>query len=272
MCLQGKISRLKTGNHTLNEVNMGFAIALEDRPGFYTPPACENIAVIRLGKDFLLELIEPAESNRWLDVFERMSKSSAIKVLVIINCREKIGSEQYIHFCRQTIRNEADRTSIHRMCNIFDQLIQTIVSLDKLVIYADCGEIIPLFLNIGLACDHRIVSDHTTFQKPYFELGMLPKGGAAFFLCRLLGYGKAKQLLMSRKAISASEAFEIGIVDQVVPHDKLEQTAIETAQDWTQPSTGALLRIKRLLNYTTKDLEDYLKFESEELLKAISVS
>jgi hypothetical protein len=57
-----------------------------------------------------------------------------------------------------------------------------------------------------------------------------------------------------------------------VPHDKLEQTAIETAQDWTQPSTGALLRIKRLLNYTTKDLEDYLKFESEELLKAISVS
>jgi hypothetical protein len=40
------------------------------------------------------------------------------------------------------------------MCNIFDQLIQTIVSLGKLVIYADCGEIMPLFLNIGLACDH----------------------------------------------------------------------------------------------------------------------
>lgn len=69
---------------------MGFAIPLEDKPGYYMHPACENIAVIRLGKDFLLVLIEPAESNRWLDVFERISKSVAIKVLVIINCREKL--------------------------------------------------------------------------------------------------------------------------------------------------------------------------------------
>ena len=139
--------------------------------------------------------------------------------------------------------------------------------LKKLVIYADCGEVIPLFLNIGLACDYRIVAENTTFKKPYFELGMLPKGGSAFFLCRLLGYRQAKQWLMSEKAIGAAQALEIGIVDQVVPDDQLEQTAIAAALDWDQQATGALLGIKRLLNYTIKDLEDYLKFESDELLK-----
>ena len=126
-----------------------------------------------------------------------------------------------------------------------------------------------MFLNMSLACDYRIVANDTTFQKPYFELEMLPKGGGPFFLCNLLGYSKTKQLLMSEKEISASEALEIGIVDQVVPYDKLEETAIQTAQDWTQRSTRSLIGIKRLLNYTMKDLTDYLNFESAELLKII---
>ena len=226
--------------------------------------------MVRLGKDFLSELIELSDSNRWLAVFERISQSKAVKAVVIINCPDKMGSKEFIHFCRQAVHNGVDRTSIHRMCNIFDQLIQTIFGLNKLIIYADCGEIIPIFLNIGLACDYRIVSDQSRFQKPYFELEMLPKGGGTFFLCRLLGYREAKQLLMSNKEISAAEAFEIGIVDQVVPYEKLEQAAFAKAQDWIQQPTASLLGIKKLLNYTMKDLEDYLKFESSELLKTIS--
>ena len=242
---------------------------LEDKQGCYTLTRYEDIAILRFGKDFLFESIDLSIAKRLFDVFERISQSSEIKVLVIINCPEKIGCEEYIHFCRQAISTEVYCKSIHRMCNIFDQLILKIIKLNKLVIHADCGEVISLFLNMSLACDYRIVASDTTFQKPYFELEMLPKGGGPFFLCNLLGYSKTKQLLMSEKEISASEALEIGIVDQVVPYDKLEETAIQTAQDWTQRSTRSLIGIKRLLNYTMKDLTDYLNFESAELLKII---
>ena len=242
---------------------------IEDKQGFFTLTIDEDIALLRLGKDFLFESIDLCVSNRLFDGLERIAQSRQIKALVIINCQEKIGCEEYIYFCRQAISNEVNRKSIHRMCNIFDQLILTIVNLNKLVIYADGGEVIPIFLNIGLACDYRIVASDTTFQKPYFELEMLPKGGAPFFLCHLLGYSKTKQLLMSEKEISASEALEIGIVDIVVPYDKLAVTAIQTAQDWTQRSTRSLIGIKRLLNYSMKDLNDYLNFESDELLKTI---
>jgi enoyl-CoA hydratase/carnithine racemase len=242
---------------------------LEDKQGCYTLSKSGEIAILRLGKDFLLESIDLSIANRLFDVFELISQSNEIKVLVILNCPGKIGCEEYIDFCRQAINSEVDHKSIHRMCNIFDRLIQEIASLNKLVIHADCGEIIPIFLNISLACDYRIVSTHTTFQKPYFELGMLPTGGGVFFLCNLLGYSKTKQLLMSEKEISAPEALEIGFVDQVVPDNKLAETAIQTAQDWTQRSTRSLIGIKRLLNYTMKDLTDYLNFESGELLRTI---
>ena len=153
----------------------------------------------------------------------------------------------------------------------YDQLILKIVSFNKPVIYADCDEVIPLFLNMSLACDYRIVATHTIFQKPYFELETLPKGGSAFFLCKMLGYSKAKQLFMSEKDINAIEALEMGIVDQVVPYNKLEETAIQVAQDFTKRSSRSLVGIKRLINYSMKDIQDYLDFESFELLRTIGV-
>ena len=148
-------------------------------------------------------------------------------------------------------------------------MILKIAGLNKLVIYADCGEVLPIFLSISFASDYRIVATDTIIQKPYFALEMLPKGGSVSFLCNLLGYSKTKQFLMSEKEINAPEALEIGIVDQVVPFDELEATAIETAHGWAQGPTRSLMGIKRLLNYTQKELKDYLEFESSEILKNV---
>lgn len=80
---------------------------------------------------------------------------------------------------------------------------------------------------------------------------------------------RAKQLLMSEKDINALGALEIGIVDRVAPYDKLEETAIQTAQELTKRSIRSLVGIKRLINYSMKDLRDYLSFESQELWKTI---
>jgi 2-(1,2-epoxy-1,2-dihydrophenyl)acetyl-CoA isomerase len=137
------------------------------------------------------------------------------------------------------------------------------------VIHADCGEVISLFLSMSLACDYRIIANHTIFRKPYFELETLPKGGGAFFLCKMLGYNQAKNLLMSEKDINALAALDMGIVDHVVPNHKLEETAIQIAQDLANRPSRSLVGIKKLINYSMKDIQDYLDFESCELLKTL---
>ena len=242
-----------------------------ERQGFYSLKQFDNVATLKLGRNFLSNAIDLALKNSMIDVFDHIAEKDEIKVLVLMNCQEQIGCEGYIDFYRQAMANEFDRRSIQRMCNIFDQLILKIVSFNKPVIHADCDEIIPLFLNMSLACDYRIVATDTIFRKPYFELETLPKGGGAFFLSKMLGYSKAKQLLMSEKDINALEALEIGIVDQVVPYSKLEETAIQMAQDLTKRSMRSLEGIKRLINYTMKDIQDYLDFESFEMLKTIGI-
>jgi enoyl-CoA hydratase/carnithine racemase len=77
---------------------------------------------------------------------------------------------------------------------------------------------------------------------------MEQKGGGPFFLGKMLGYGQAKKLLMSEKDINALEALEIGMVDQIVPCDNLEEAAILMAQDLARRSIRSLEGIKRLIN------------------------
>jgi 2-(1,2-epoxy-1,2-dihydrophenyl)acetyl-CoA isomerase len=240
-----------------------------ERQEFFLLKRLDDVAVLKLGKNFLFEAIDQAIRNPLLDVFDQITANKGIKILVIMNCIEKIGSAEYIDFCRQTLDTEVDRISIQRMCNVFDQLILKIAGLSKPVIHADCGDVISLFLSISLACDYRIIATDTTFKKPYFELETLPKGGGAFFLCKMLGYGQAKHLLMSGKELGALEALDLGIVDQVVPYGKLEETAIQAAKDLAKRSIRSLVGIKRLMNYSIKDLRDYLSFESQELLKTV---
>ena len=240
-----------------------------ERQDFYLLKQFDDVAILKLGKKFLFEAIDQAIGNPLLNVFDYIAANDRIKVLVIMNCSEQIGCAEYIDFCRQVFDAEFDHISIQRMCNVFDQMILKIVELNKPVIHADCGDVISLFLSISLACDYRIIATHTIFEKPYFELETLPKGGGAFFLCKMLGYSQAKRLLMSEKDISALEAFEMGIVDQVVPFTILEETAIQVAQDWSKRSMPSMAGIKRLINFSIKDLRDYLSFESQELLKTI---
>jgi 2-(1,2-epoxy-1,2-dihydrophenyl)acetyl-CoA isomerase len=242
------------------------------RQDFYLLKRFDDIVMLKLGKNFLFESIDRAFENPLLDVFDYIAENDKIRVLVIMNCIEQIGCEKYIDFCRQVLESETDRRSIQKMCNVFDQLILKIVGLNKPIVHADGGEVISLFLGISLACDYRIIATHTIFQKSYFELETLPKGGSPFFLSKMLGYSRAKKLLMSEKDINALEAFEIGIVDQIVPYDKLEEAAIQKAQDLTRRSIRSLEGIKKLINYSMKDIQDYLNFESFELLKTIDIS
>ena len=87
---------------------------------FYLLKRFDDIAMLKLGKNFLFELIDRPLENRLLDVLNHMAGNDKIKILVIMNCFEQIGCEKYIDFCRQVLNSETDCRSIQRMCNVFD--------------------------------------------------------------------------------------------------------------------------------------------------------
>ena len=100
---------------------------------------------------------------------------------------------------------------------------------------------------LALACDLRIGGDTARLGQPEVRLGIIPGGGATQRLPRLVGYGKALQLVLSGEIIDAVEAYEIGLLDEIVTAGELRARTLEIAASIADKSPVALALAKRAL-------------------------
>jgi len=103
-------------------------------------------------------------------------------------------------------------------------------------------------LELALACDIRIASEDASFGQPEIRLGIIPGGGATQRLPGLVGPAIAKELMFTGRIIDAQEALRIGLINRVVPKDKLKETVRELAGDLAKKSPIVLKLIKRAVN------------------------
>ena len=245
---------------------------LDEAQDFFSAKRVGDAVILSFKEDILFRTTDLHNRDMLLAYLDRISKNNSIKAIVIISSPDKTGREEYVEFYQELRNPKLDRNAIHRMCNVIDQFILRIVDLNKIVVHANSGKVVSVFLNVSLACDYRIVADNTVFQNPYLELGLVPKGGGPFFLSKKLGISKANEILFFAKDITAHEALRLGIVDKVVPPEKVEEAALEMAHRFGQIPAPTLSGVKKLLNYSMNDLGDYLELENQELLRIIESS
>jgi enoyl-CoA hydratase/carnithine racemase len=100
---------------------------------------------------------------------------------------------------------------------------------------------------LALSCDIRISSERSTFGQPEINLGLIPGGGGTQRLCRLIGYGKTMEIVLSGGMISSDEALEIGIVNRIVSHQELESKTMELAMEIATKSPYVTRVAKRVV-------------------------
>jgi len=244
-------------------------INLEGDFEFFSGERIGNILLLGLKPNFMLQVTNLDAKTIFFDYLDRVSESDSLKVVVIRGFPGKTGRHEYKEFYAQVIQSILDVSAVYKMFNAVDQLILKIIEMNQIVIHADSGNVLPLFLNISLACDYRVVADNTLFQNPCLEFGLVPKGGGAFFLTKRMGASKAYEILLSEDDITAEEALRMGLVDKVVPLNDLRQTVMKKAEEYAGKPARSLRCIKRLIGFTLKDLSEYLEFETHELTNMI---
>jgi len=217
-------------------------------------------------------LLHVADINAKRSLFtylDRVAACDEVKVLIVKEAPTKMKRAEYIAFYRNMIKPDFDQVPLERMYNALSQFVLKLMGLSKIIVHADSGDVILLFMNIGLACDFRVVAEGTVFQNPNIDLGVVPKGGSVFFLSRMVGTVAASRLLFSGRDIGAREARRMGLVDKVVPLEELDRTVLETARAYARIPSGYAVGIKKLLNYDIDRLAGYLEYENALLRRLV---
>jgi len=104
-------------------------------------------------------------------------------------------------------------------------------------------------LELALACDFRVAADDVQLGLPEVKLGMIPGSGGTQRLARLIGLGRAKDMIMRGRAIGAEDALALGLVGEVVPPDELDGAVARLVDELNALSPLALAVAKRVLNH-----------------------
>jgi len=124
--------------------------------------------------------------------------------------------------------------------------IIALYNLDKPVIAATRGPVYGIGNALALACDLVVASDTTKFSMAFKKVGVVPDGGAVFFLVQRLGMAQAKELVYTARPVDANEAKSLGLVSRVVPDAELEPAALALALECAESATYALALAKKM--------------------------
>jgi len=152
---------------------------------------------------------------------------------------------------------------IETFCRWGHKVINQIESMGKPVIAAINGFALGGGCELALACDIRIAGESAKFGQPEVNLGLIPGFGGTQRLSRLVGIGKAKEMILTGEIINAKEAAAIGLVNRVEKDEELMAKAEEMSQVIAQKGPIAVKMAKKLINENqeiTKGLEKEIEF------------
>jgi 2-(1,2-epoxy-1,2-dihydrophenyl)acetyl-CoA isomerase len=135
-----------------------------------------------------------------------------------------------------------------RMAKLLRETVIPLARLDKPVIAAVNGHAHGLGFSLALACDIVIAAESAVLSMAFTRVGLAPDGAASYFLPRVVGLNRAKELMFTGRRLSATEACELGLVTQVVPDEELLPVARKLATELAAGATIAIGAAKRLLN------------------------
>lgn len=229
----------------LYEVNNGIATLTFNRPEVMNALTFEIYAQLR-------------------DLFEALRYDDAVKVVVLTGAGDDFCSGGDVHDIIGALleRNMKEHLAFTRMTGA---VVQHMRLLDKPIIAALNGMTAGAGAVIALASDLRIASEKARFAFLFTKVGLTGADmGAAYLLPRVVGLGRASELLLFGDTINVTTAERYGLVNKIVPHADLLASAHEWATRLAQGPTLALSMTKHMLNHEQHmDLVSALEAEAQ---------
>ena len=207
-----------------------------------------SIAYVTIDRPKVLNALNTAT---WIDVqaaFEDAKADASVHGVILTGA----GDKAFIAGADISELAHVDAYDAEESSRFGQKVLDLIENLGKPVIAAVNGFALGGGCETAMACTIRIAAEHAKFGQPEVKLGLLPGGGGTQRLPRLVGRGRALQLILTGETITAQEAYRIGLVNEVVPAANLIARA-ETILK--QIAANAPIAVKFSLDAANKGLE-----------------
>lgn len=148
--------------------------------------------------------------------------------------------------------------------NRYLPIIHKLRTMEKPIVCAVNGVAAGAGASVAFACDYRLASTQASFIQAFIKVGLIPDSGACFLLPRLIGMGRAMDLMMTGRKVDAEEALQIGLVNALYSPEELMEKARQFSDDLAKGPTKAFGLLKRACNKAWEtDLESFLHYEAD---------
>lgn len=218
----------------------------------------DQTAYLTLNRPEVFNAFNQQLSQEFLDGLKTAQKSDEVRALVITGAGKAFCSGQDL----KDIAGQENRSLSESIKNRYNPIIRTIRQMDKPVIGKLNGVAAGAGCSLALACDYLLAAESAKLTEIFINVGLVLDSGSSYFLPRMVGPQKAFEWATMANKISAAEAQQWGIVNEVLVDEELDDRVRQVAAYYAHAPTKAIAMIKQMLNKSTySDLETMLEYE-----------
>ncbi len=215
----------------------------------------EEIGIIRINRPAQLNAVNKKTVEEIVDAIENFEKDEKIRVIILTGTNHFSAGADIKEMSNLSPLEATEKSPLA----IWDKMME---NTKKPIIAAVQGYAVGGGCEIALSCDMIIASEDAVFGQPEINLGLMPGAGGTQRLARIVGKHKAMELCLTGRFISAKEAYELGIVNKIVPRELLLQEAIKIAKEISNKAPIAVSFIKDSIRKAFEtDLREGLEYE-----------
>jgi len=224
----------------------------------------DRVATVTLNRSDKLNAFTGAMIDRWAWALGEAQRDPAVNVVVVTGAGRAFCTGGDVSRMGQAESTPLEHKNqlwehIHRVPKALD-------AMDKPVIAMVNGLAVGAGMGMALMCDIRIASSAARFSTGYVRVGLVPGDGDTYFLPRLIGTARALELLWTADFVDASEAERLGIVNRVVPPERLVEETYALARRIADGPQIPIRLIKRLVYQSMRlDLTTHLDLVSSHM-------
>ncbi|GIO23623.1 enoyl-CoA hydratase-related protein [Oceanobacillus sp. J11TS1] len=220
----------------------------------------DKTAYITINRPEVLNCFDYQTLKDLEDIIQKIYVDKEIQTVIITGAGEKAFSAGADLKERKTLNDKEVRRNVRKISDVFNQVAE----LPQPTIAAINGHAFGGGFELALACDFRFASSNAKMGLTETSMGIIPGAGGTQRLPRLIGTSKAMELILTAKRLGADEAFQYGIVSQVVDQSQLIAVSEELAKKMMKNAPIAVKQAKfAIRNGTNTDIKTGLQIEEK---------